>query len=254
MTTMSRTATGKGEQTRAAIIDAALALFEDKGYEATTMRAIADSAGVSVGNAYYYFSSKDDLVQAFYGRAADLHRAESARRIADETDFAARAEQHLLAWIDEMAGFHEFASVFFRSAADPDSALSPFSSDSSTARLGAVEGWRTVVDGSTVDLPDAVRAEIPDLLWLFQMGVVLYWVHDRSNGAEATRLLISRLTPIVVRAIEFTALPALEPTVNDLVALVHDLRSMLPGPTAAERRVGETTAGDVGDRHEQPET
>ena len=44
------------------LIDTALRLFRDDGYRATTMRRIATEAGVSLGNAYYYFASKDDLV------------------------------------------------------------------------------------------------------------------------------------------------------------------------------------------------
>ena len=41
-------------------------LFREQGYEQTTMRAIAREAGVSVGNAYYYFASKEHLIEAFY--------------------------------------------------------------------------------------------------------------------------------------------------------------------------------------------
>ena len=42
----------KGEQTRAAIAEAALRMFREQGYEATTMRAIAKEVGVATGNAY----------------------------------------------------------------------------------------------------------------------------------------------------------------------------------------------------------
>jgi hypothetical protein len=48
----------KGEETRAQILETALQLFRERGYEETTMRAIAEAAGVSLGNAYYYFKSK----------------------------------------------------------------------------------------------------------------------------------------------------------------------------------------------------
>ena len=41
-------------------------LFREKGFEATTMRDIAAKAGVALGGAYYYFSSKDAIVLAFY--------------------------------------------------------------------------------------------------------------------------------------------------------------------------------------------
>jgi len=52
------TKTPKGEQTRALILNTALDLLRERGYERTTMRAIANQAGVSLGNAYHYFGSK----------------------------------------------------------------------------------------------------------------------------------------------------------------------------------------------------
>ncbi len=48
-------------------------LFRESGYDATTMRAIADEAGVSLGSAYYYFSGKEELVQAFYDQIQVEH-------------------------------------------------------------------------------------------------------------------------------------------------------------------------------------
>ena len=69
---------GKGEQTRQAIAEAALRLFREHGYEATTMRAIAKEAGVATGNAYYYFGSKEELIHAYYARNHTEHAAEPA--------------------------------------------------------------------------------------------------------------------------------------------------------------------------------
>ena len=65
----------KGEQTRAVIVEAALRLFRENGYEATTMRAIAKEAGVATGNAYYYFGSKEELIQVYYARNHAEHAA-----------------------------------------------------------------------------------------------------------------------------------------------------------------------------------
>ena len=55
LTTVPEPATGsaKAEQTRQAIVEAALRLFRSGGYDKTTMRAIAGEADVSLGNAYY---------------------------------------------------------------------------------------------------------------------------------------------------------------------------------------------------------
>jgi len=225
-TTSRATAPTKGEQTRASIIDAALSLFEEVGYDASTMRAIAERAGVSVGNAYYYFSSKEELIQGFYDRNALQHEVRATADLDGVTDLVERARVNLVAWIEENHGFHEFAGVFLRTASDPVSPMSPFSDDSAPARERAVAGWRLVVEGSDAEIPDAIRDELPELLWLYQMGIVLFWVHDRSDDVAATRLLIDRTVPMLMRAVEFSALPMVRDAVTDLVTLISDLRRL----------------------------
>jgi len=54
----------KGEVTRLAIEEAALTLFMEQGYHATSMRQIADQAGLALGGIYNHFSSKDDIFAA----------------------------------------------------------------------------------------------------------------------------------------------------------------------------------------------
>ena len=66
----TKPAKAKAEGTRERIVDAALELFREKGFDETTMRDIAAAAGVATGAAYYYFRSKEELVMAFYARTA----------------------------------------------------------------------------------------------------------------------------------------------------------------------------------------
>ena len=222
-------ATGKasrGEQTRSAIVDAAMGLFEEVGYDATTMRAIAERAGVSVGNAYYYFASKEQLVQGFYDRAAAQHLAVSAERLAGVSDLAERIHAHLAAWFEMMGVYHEFAAAFFRTAADPNSPMSPFSADSLPAREAAIARWRSVVDESDAEIPDDMRGELPGMLWLFHMGLILFWVHDGSPDQVATKLATARVVPLVVKAIRLVEVPELRELIDELLALIGDARSL----------------------------
>ncbi|MEM8882768.1 MAG: helix-turn-helix domain-containing protein, partial [Planctomycetota bacterium] len=76
---MSEVKTSKGEQTKARIVEAALELFKENGFDETTMRAVAGKADVSLGSAYYYFKSKEQLLQAYYGRVHEGHVARRAR-------------------------------------------------------------------------------------------------------------------------------------------------------------------------------
>jgi AcrR family transcriptional regulator len=54
----------KGERTRQTILDTAYRLFLEQGYSATSMRQIADSAGLALGGIYNHFASKDEIFQA----------------------------------------------------------------------------------------------------------------------------------------------------------------------------------------------
>jgi len=66
-----------GSDTPTRILDAAEALFVERGFAATSVRAIAERAGVSLGAAHYHFGSK----QALFGAVVDRRFAPVARRI-----------------------------------------------------------------------------------------------------------------------------------------------------------------------------
>jgi AcrR family transcriptional regulator len=218
-------ATARGEETRARIVDAALRLFEERGYERTTMRAIAAAADVSLGNAYYYFASKEHLVQGFYGRMQVLHAAETARRIEGVRNFAERLVLTELAFVDVTRPYHQFAGRFFAIAAEPTSPLNPFSAESAAARETSTEIFRDVVAGSDVRADARVLAELPELLWLAHMGVVLHWVHDRSPGQRRTAMLVRRAVPLVDRLVRLSRLRPLRPVAHEVLDLARDLRA-----------------------------
>ncbi len=54
----------KGERTRAALLDAGKRLFISKGFHGTSMRAIAEEAGLAVGGIYNHFGNKEDIFVA----------------------------------------------------------------------------------------------------------------------------------------------------------------------------------------------
>src|ERR1700692_3733185 len=65
--------TPKSEETGLRILDSALELFRQEGFDNETMRDIAGKAGVATGAAYYYYRSKDAIVVDFYRRScADM--------------------------------------------------------------------------------------------------------------------------------------------------------------------------------------
>ncbi|MFI2352880.1 TetR family transcriptional regulator [Streptomyces sp. NPDC019443] len=216
----------KSEQTRTLILETALRLFQERGYDKTTMRAIAKEAGVSVGNAYYYFSSKEHLVQGFYDLIAAEHQAAVRPLLDRETDLEARLAGVMTAWLDIAAPYHEFAAQFFKNAADPESPLSPFSPESEHAREAAIAVHREVLAGAKGKVPEELADILPELMWLSQMGLVLFWVFDRSKGSERSRRLAERGARLTTRGIALARFRVLRPLVRDVHELFTDF---LPG-------------------------
>ena len=224
MTCVADTArTPRAEQTRAAITEAALALFRERGYEAATMRAIAQRAGVSTGNAYYYYGSKEELIQEFYSRNHAAHMAAARGVFAAETDLAARLHGTVRALVDVLMPYHSFAATFYKHAAEPASPLSPFSPQSSPARLASIALYRDVVEGSSARMGPGVRERLPELLWLYSLGITLFWVHDNSDGCAKTYQLIDTTAPVIAQLVAASRLPALRRTLRDLIAIADQL-------------------------------
>jgi AcrR family transcriptional regulator len=218
----SGTGTSKSEQTRSLILETALRLFRERGYDRTTMRAIAEEAGVSVGNAYYYFASKEHLVQGFYDLIAEEHGRQLPAALAGKRELGDRLRTALEVWMVIAAPYHEFAAQLFKNAADPASPLSPFSAESGPARDAVIDLYRDVLAGSDAKLDRDLAAMLPELLWLYHMGIVLYWVYDRSPNAERTTRLVVRATAVVARLVALSRFKILRPLVREAKDLLSE--------------------------------
>ena len=74
------------EERRQEILDAALRLFREHGFEEVTVQDVADEAGVATGTVYLYFPSKERLLYAIHVRfnqGLEERFAEEAMRLAE---------------------------------------------------------------------------------------------------------------------------------------------------------------------------
>lgn len=220
----AETPPNKGERTKQRILASALELFREHGYDATTMRMVAEAAGVSLGNAYYYFASKDLLLQAFYREVHEAHVAAAAPALAGARTLHDRLLAVMLAKLEVIEPYHRFSALMFRSAADPESPLNPFHPAGADIAKEGEALFAQALAGSSTRLPKDLAAELPNLLWTYSMGVVLYWIHDRSPQRDKTRRLIERTVDLVTTAIKLAANPLLRPFRRKVLELVRDLR------------------------------
>jgi len=215
----------KAAATKAKILAAALELFRERGYEAATMRAIAKRAGVALGNAYYYFGSKEHLIQAFYDRTHVDHVAAVGTKLDDLKDLKSRLLWVMRKKLETIEPYHRFAGLLFRSAADPNSPLNPFSPDSQPVRREATELFARVVEGAQGPIAKDLKPELPNLLWLYHMGIVLYWIHDKSEGRWRTWKLMERSVDLIAKLIAVASLTGLGPVRRAALGLLQELRA-----------------------------
>ena len=215
--------TRRGETSRAAILHAALDLFQERGYEATTMRAIADRAGASLGSSYHYFPSKEHLVLEFYRHTHELHAAAIAPLLSREKDLAARLRGTLRAVIITCEPFHAVAGSIFSTVANPSSPLNPFGRAARPLRDEVVQLYAEVVSGSNARIPSDIAEQLPLLLWLYQMGMLYFWIFDRSPGRLRTLEVIDETTDLIVRLIGLANLPVLRGSRKRVLALVRSV-------------------------------
>ncbi len=126
--------------------------------------------------------------------------------------------------LETIEPYHRFAGIMFRSAADPTSPLNPFSPESDPVRREATTLFALVVDGARTRIPGDLRAELPNLLWLYHMGIVLFWIHDTSPDRRRTRRLTERSVEVIVKLIGIASLPFMLPVRRAALRLLAALR------------------------------
>jgi hypothetical protein len=104
--------------------------------------------------------------------------------------------------------------------------LSPFSAQSSPTRDKSLALFRQLVSGSSAKLPADVDILLADYLWLYQMGIILYWVHDISENSQKTFRLIDRSVKLIQALVELSGLPLIAPFRKKFTKLMLEL---LPG-------------------------
>jgi AcrR family transcriptional regulator len=215
----------KSDDTRAKITETAIESFRERGYDHTTIRLIADEAGISVGNAYYYFPTKNHLVQELYLRVQSDHLVRVHASFGTSTDIAKRLEVALLCGLDATGPYHDSAAGFLAAAIAPTSAVSPFGPDAAEPRAMAIQVFQEVVDGSANAIPADLKRQLPELLWLAYMGLTLFWVYDRSEGQAKSRALAKGASKLFGTVLPLARLPFARGPLNQLLTLIRAARS-----------------------------
>ena len=214
------------EETRQQILDTALVLFREKGFEQTTIREIAKATGLSLGAAYYYFNSKEALVAAYYDYVQQQHRERALAAFANSGTLKQRLLAAYHTKVDVMEGDQRLLRALFRFGGDPEHPLSWFGPASSEQRRVSIAVFEAAV--ADEKLPDDVKAAAPTLLWTLHMGVLLYFLYDASPEHRRTRKLIDAAVDFVIDAKRVATLPLMRPVRRRVLNILHEAGLLSP--------------------------
>src|SRR5215471_3152622 len=203
--------TPKAEETRRRILQAALDLFQEKGFVETTIREIARKASVATGAAYYYFPSKEAIVMAFYAQTQEEMWELTRKPMAEGSDLRARLKAILDLKFGQLKPYQRALGAVFANAADPAGSISPFGDQTRAIRDQSIRIFREALEGSDVRIPIDLADPLPRLLWLYHMGLILFWIHDRSPRQKRTEALMDRSLDLIVRLLRVSRFRILAP-------------------------------------------
>jgi AcrR family transcriptional regulator len=136
--------------TRARILDAALDVFSEHGFEGSSLQEIADRLELTKAALYYYFRSKDELLEALV-EPAITGLNEILEECSGEPDTPARRRQFMKLYLDYFLRQRRLIAYISR---DLGTLAHPALSSGNEQRRARVE---EMLAGSDLDLSDRVR-------------------------------------------------------------------------------------------------
>jgi AcrR family transcriptional regulator len=216
----SAKSTPKAEETGLRILDSALELFRQEGFDKATMRDVAEKAGVATGAAYYYYPSKDAIVMDFYGRSSEDMQPKIETALEGAKSLDARLSRLIQVKLAHFGPNRGVLRALLRNGADPDYPLSPFSAQTKEIRDTDVAWFRRILTDCGIRIPRDLEPHLPGVLWLFQMGVIFFWVIDDSPNQSRTTRLLELSVKSVVFLIRASALPLMRPIRKTVLRLI----------------------------------
>jgi len=214
-----KTQSTKGEATRAHILDAALKLFRKRGFEATTMRDVAQASGLSLGAAYHYFRSKEALVGDYYEWMQAEHERLFDASATPNADLRARITALLHTKLDLLRRDRKLLSAMFGNLGDASHPLSLFGKQTAPLRNRSLAQFAAVFDRES--MPEELRALLGRGLWLAHLGVFLFFIHDSSPQQLKTQKLVETVAELVASGAPLLGHPLAAPLRTRLLDLIE---------------------------------
>jgi len=211
---MRTTNKSAGEKTKAVILQTALELFRERGFEVTTMRDIAKAAKVATGAAYYYFPCKEAIVAAYYDQVQRSHAEKVREELKGKAELRERLGAVMHSKLEILKDDRKFLGALFRYTGDPEHPLSVFGKGTQPQRSHSVAIFQEAVAGTNVS--EELRQLLPWAFWLGHLGMILFFIYDETEGQQRTHKLVDGILDLLTRFVELTGSALVRPFVQPL--------------------------------------
>jgi AcrR family transcriptional regulator len=224
------TASKPSADTRQRILSTALTVFRRRGLDAATMREISKEAGVALGAAYYYFQSKEAIIQAYYDDVQQEHHSRVSAALSDANlNLEARLRAAFHAKLDILQSDRKILGALFRFTGEPDHPLSILGQGTRQNRDQSIAVFALAIGPEK--LPEDIRALLPIALWALHMGILLYFINDTSPTQKRTRKLVDGALKLLVQLLALAKVPMLKPFRGKLLSILGDA-GLFPEPSS----------------------
>jgi hypothetical protein len=117
-----------------------------------------------------------------------------------------------------------FLGALMTHAADPSNPLSPFAAPSKDIRDGEFANITRALRETKTSVPKDLEAHMPKILWIYMMGLLLFWIYDNSRNQQRTHALVDKSLGLVTGLLKLSNVPLLRPvrrTVQEIVGIVE---------------------------------
>jgi AcrR family transcriptional regulator len=206
----------KSDRTRLHLLNTALKAFQERGYDACTMRDLAQDAGVTAPAFYYYFRSKEELVSAFYHESLNEHLDKAESSIKKGRPLTENLKTIIQLRFVEFSGNREVLKILKRFAFDKESELSPFHSSHRNIRKSSVDLFVKLIESSSLKWPIKSQRSLAQLLWLYHLLILFYWIGDESHDQKKTHELSERSLSHLGTMLTLLKLPGAQRVLNSI--------------------------------------
>ena len=137
------------------IIDAAIEVISEQGFQRTTIKQIASKAGIADGTIYNYFKSKDDILLGIIARLSEDETQDLSLAKTERLDFAAFVAMFVSPRMDEIDGRYQTLKVVFPEMITNAALSRPIYDQIYTPLFVMVETYfQQLMDAEQIDMAD----------------------------------------------------------------------------------------------------